>query len=92
MGQGVQIWEDAGNLILDVGTYVGRVLGSTTTTAGVSGSVTGVSGFDDGVGGFCVVPIGALWSGVAAPTVTISGTTISWTAASTAVKIIYGVY
>ena len=92
MAQGLQVWDDAGNLVLDVDTFVGRVLGSVTTTASTSGSVTGVSGFSDGVGWFCVVPIGADWTGVSAPTVTISGTTISWTSAATAVKIIYGVY
>lgn len=92
MAQGLQVYDASSNLIMDIGTSIGRILGSTVTTASTSGSVTGVSGFSDGVGWYCVVPISANFTGISAPVVSISGTTISWTAVSTSVTIVYGVY
>ena len=39
MPQGLQVWNSSGQLIIDTSTSIGKVLGITTITAGVSGNI-----------------------------------------------------
>lgn len=39
MPQGLQVWNSAGQLIIDTPTNIGKILGYTTITAGVSGNI-----------------------------------------------------
>ena len=40
MPQGLQVWDDAGNLIVNTSDYLGKVLGVLTITAGVDDDIT----------------------------------------------------
>jgi hypothetical protein len=94
MPQGIQVWDDAGNLILDTSTRAGGFLGSITVASGApySGSITEPL-LAEGT------PFYFLQSsdGDYQPTVTISGTTLTWQKNATynpywSGSIYYGVY
>ncbi len=90
MGQGLRVWDAAGNLILDSSTAAGKFLGVVTVTA-ATGSVTD-AGFADGAAWFCHIPIGASYS-VSPPAISVSGTTLSWSGFfGTSCLIVYGIY
>jgi hypothetical protein len=92
--QGLQTFDASGNLIIDISTRMGRVLGIAAVTGGTDGSVTN-SEFSAGTGFWQVV---AIASGTQPyPDVSLSGTTLSWIFQSgisypVNYKIIYGVY
>jgi len=92
MPQGLQVFDAAGNLQVDIGSSLGRVLGSVDTSAS-SGSISD-DGFSHGTPFFIVVT----QDEGRPPSVSISGTTMTWTYASAspyypniATTIIYGI-
>lgn len=96
MAYGLRVWDAAGNLTLDTSTRLGRVLGFVEVSA--NGSLT-VPEFDQGQG-FARVNTTGNDIGPNAqygwpPSVSISGTTLSWSYPSTTrgpAIIVYGVY
>lgn len=80
MSQGLQIWDAAGNLIMDVGTRTSRLIGiinpnlvdgSQSFTGSGNELIAIVSDFADsqeGTGGTGILPV-----------VSVSGETVSWT-------------
>jgi len=74
MGQGLQIWDGSGNLVLDTAHRLTRILGMFDT--GTSDGSVSFPGLATGTG-FYVKLTPDL--GNAPPVVTISGTTVSWT-------------
>lgn len=92
MPAGLQVFDASGNLVTNITDRIGRVLG-TIETGTSNGSVTGVSGFSTGTPFKMCVTLSGL--GYYMPTVTISGTTLSWTFPSGGQSeciIVYGVY
>lgn len=96
MGQGLQVWNSSGSLVLDSPTRLGVRLGSVLT--GTTNGSLSVPGFAKGVP-FCVaVTSGSLYAGEEAPVVSISGTTLTWSYTGgrhtprRAVNITYGVF
>lgn len=97
MPQGLKVWDAAGNPVIDSATWTGLVLGS--VPLGINhgaGSITD-AGLARGR------PFAFTWpaEGLSGATpsgnpqqisVSISGTTLSWTAAPAACQIIYGIY
>lgn len=81
MPAGLQIWDEAGNFILDTTSIVGRLIGTIDASA-MSGSVN-VVGLDQGTP--FAIPIMDVGSGaqtystISLPIVTFSGSTVSWT-------------
>ena len=74
MPQGIQIWDAAGNLIMEYTDRVGRVIGSVDiTAANQSGSVSNAQ-FAAGGGWYFL-----FGSAENHPTVSIAGTTLTWT-------------
>lgn len=94
MAFGLIIRDSAGNVMLDLSKRLGRIIGFVDTGAGTSGSVTGITQFNDGVPFFFTVPLSAE-DKFYSPTVTISGTTLSWVFTNTiwaqATRIFYGI-
>jgi hypothetical protein len=84
---GLQVWDASGNLIFDTPDRIGRIVGSITTTAGSSGSVSFT--VPSGCTPFWFSSTAAQLGG--SPKVTISGGTISWSAAGET-TIFYGYY
>lgn len=92
MPQGLQIWDDTGKLIVDTSTNIGKILGSTTITAGVSGHVAN-SKFALGTPFWSATTEGADAYG-AYPVVTYNAglVRIEWTASAAADHLlVYGV-
>lgn len=75
MPQGLQVWNAAGQLVLDVSERTGKVLGTTTIVAGVDGSVTDA---DFALGSFFFVATPKTTYPTFRPTFTFAGTTLSW--------------
>ena len=92
MTQGLQVWDASGNLILDTSYDTGFILGVVDfATAAQSGSLTDAN-FANGTPFF--FDIGTIANMLSAPTVTYSGTTMTWTATDGTYsgKIYYGYY
>lgn len=92
MPQGLQVWDPAGNLIFDTNDRIGRVLGAVQT--GTSAGDVVNAGLATGTPFVIVQKIGAIADAFKIPTVSISGTTLSWTAGPHGLvnhMIIYGV-
>lgn len=94
MPQGLQVWDAAGNLTLDLTDRIGRLLGIATLTSPTDGNLTD-AGFASGTPWFVCLP----YSGGASstPDVSIAGNVISWDfvtggSYSATYKLIYGVY
>lgn len=81
MPAGLQVWDEAGNLIIDTSTFMGRLIASIDASA-MSGTAT-VPGLDQGIP--FAIPILDVGSGVqtyatvSMPQVTFSGNSVSWT-------------
>lgn len=106
MAQGMEVYDDNGNLLIDTSTLVGNVINSFTTTQ-KSGSITNsllTTGTPFGFATIGSVPVreshapnfleAPVW-----PTITISGNTLSWSwgdeesvPSSSPLTIIYGVF
>lgn len=84
MPQGLQTFDQFGNLKLDLSDRIGRFLGIVFATAGVAGSIVN-DGFLTGQP-FCFASMassgGASWPGdnLYPPTISFSGSTMFWTA------------
>lgn len=94
MAYGWQVLDASGNITTDHTNYLGTFLGVTTLTAGTNGSVTN-AGFSLGTPYWHAIPT-ATFTQIKEPTLSVSGTTLSWTWPSspgTATwKLVYGVY
>lgn len=91
MPQGLQIWDASGNLIFDTNTAAGRVLGIVNVTAAAAGSTTN-AGLTTGTP-FWYFQTTTTQYFSKVPTITVSGTTLSWDDVSeTNGFIVYGVY
>ena len=93
MPQGYQEWDASGNLIVDTPMSLGRVL-NVVTINGATDSSESNAGLATGTPFFKVVFLGNFSTFM--PTVTISGTTISWAwggrGSGNVYRLIYGVY
>lgn len=91
MPQGLQIFDASGNVILDTNVKAGRVLGTATVAASTAGSVTN-AGLTTGTP-FWIYQASTTSYFARAPTISVSGSTLSWAADSDrAGLIVYGVY
>lgn len=83
MPTGLQVFDATGTIMLDATTRTGVILGDLASTGKSNGSLS-VPGFALGQGFYICNPApGWYWSSEQAdsraPTITISGTTLSWT-------------
>ena len=97
MPQGLQVWDAAGNMLVDTTTWMSQVLGSFELPADHAAGSTTDAGLATGRPFVVVLPyegnLGAESTGnPIANQVTVSGTTISWNAAKVGCRVIYGVY
>lgn len=76
---------------MDTTTRMGRVAGSVATSANVAGSVSNAV-FGLGTPFAYFLPTSGITYDQLTPVISFSGTTMSWTAASTAGLLVYGVY
>jgi len=74
MGLGMQAFDGAGNLLIDVTTRLSRVIGTQTIAAGSSGSLV-VPNSTQGSIWWAICPSGASRY---VPLISLSGSTISW--------------
>lgn len=82
---------DNGAILLDTSTSMTRVLGKVTTAPNQTGQVSH-AGFATGQGFFVVYPLTAITPNDTFPDVElINNQTITWTAATVGVLIVYGV-
>lgn len=99
MSQGLQVWNPAGQLILDTNMRLLKILGTVVATAPTGGSLT-VPEFADGLAFANAIPIGNQTPGYLYFNYEISGTTLTWSWRSTAptapagtqYQLIYGIY
>ena len=94
MPQGWQAFDASGNLIVDVSTRLGRVLGVQTLTAATGGSVTNAN-FASGTPFWMLSNVSV--AGARQPEITFSGTTLSWSFpgvgwSGETYRLVYGVY
>ena len=91
MPQGLQIMNAAGDVIFDTNVRAGRALGVASITAATSGSVSN-AGLSTGTP-FWFFQVNTTSYFTIAPTVSVSGTTLSWGAeAESNGFLVYGVY
>jgi hypothetical protein len=94
MAQGAQVFDAAGNLLIDVNTRLTRFVGRVTIVADSTGSIT-VPGAANGTIWWQVYYPG---TGYYSPSISASGTTLSWApntifpGTHTDVVVLYGVY
>jgi hypothetical protein len=92
MPQGLQVWDDQGRLLVDLGDWLGRLAGSAAVTASTAGSITNVL-LQSGTPFFVWVPATeeAVTGATTMPSVTFSGSTMSWSSVPVSGTLIYGV-
>lgn len=92
MPQGLQVFDDLGRILVDVGDWLGRLLGTVSVAINTSGSVTNVL-LQSGTPFFVWIPeTQENASGtVTIPSVVFSGTTMSWSSVPVSGTLIYGV-
>lgn len=93
MPQGMQIWNAAGVLVLDLADKVSRLSGTVNIPAGSTGSVNVPNASQGSIWYAVLVNGGSQYF----PIVTISGSTISWSPSTlltpaVAAVMLYGVY
>ena len=91
MPQGLQVFDAAGNVIVDTSTRLGRVLGSATIGPSGSGSITNAS-FALGTP-WCMIYNSSSFP-TYEPVISFSGTSLLWSFAytSSSYTIVYGIY
>ena len=92
MPQGLQVWDDQGRLLVDLGDWLGRLAGSAAVAANTAGSTTSVL-LQSGTPFFVWIPSteeGVIGS-TTMPSVTFSGSTMSWSSVPVSGTLIYGV-
>ena len=92
MPQGLQVWDDQGRLLVDLGDWLGRLAGSSAVAANTAGSTTNVL-LQSGTPFFVWVPSTeeAVTGATTMPSVTFSGSTMSWSSVPVSGTLIYGV-
>jgi hypothetical protein len=92
MPQGLQVWDDQGRLLVDLGDWLGRLAGSAAVTINTAGSITNVL-LQSGTPFFVWVPATeeAVTGATTMPSVTFSGSTMSWSSVPVSGTLIYGV-
>jgi len=92
MPQGLQVWDDQGRLLVDLGDWLGRLARSTPVTLNTAGSITNVL-LQSGTPFFVWVPSTeeAVTGATTMPSVTFSGSTMSWSSVPVSGTLIYGV-
>lgn len=92
MPQGLQVWDDQGRVLVDLSDWLGRLAGSASVTANTAGSVTNAL-IATGTPFFVWIPSAeeAVTGATSLPSVTFSGSTMSWTACPHSGALIYGV-
>jgi len=92
MPQGLQVFDDQGRILVDLGDWLGRLAGSTAVTASAAGSVKNVL-LQSGTPFFIWIPATeeAVTGATLMPRVTFSGSTMSWTSVPVSGTLIYGV-
>lgn len=93
MPAGLQMWDPAGNLIVDISMRLGRVLGVAALTGGVNGSAVN-DGLTTGTPFWMLTCITSPL--VRQPVISVSGSTISWDFGGLGGglnwRLVYGVY
>jgi hypothetical protein len=92
MPQGLQVWDDQGRLLVDLGDWLGRLAGSAAVTANTAGSITNAL-LQSGTPFFVWIPATeeAVTGATTMPSVTFSGSTMSWSSVPVSGTLIYGV-
>jgi hypothetical protein len=92
MPQGLQVWDDQGRLLVDLGDHLGRLAGSAAVTANTAGSTTNAL-LQSGTPFFIWIPTTeeAVTGATTMPNVTFSGSTMSWSSCYASGTLIYGV-
>lgn len=92
MPQGLQVWDDQGRLLVDLGDWLGRLAGSVSVGVSTAGSVTNAL-LTTGTPFFIWIPSSAEppKGEQNVPIVTFSGATMSWSGIADSGSIIYGV-
>ncbi len=92
MPQGLQVWDDQGRLLVDLGDWLGRLAGSAAVTINTAGSITNVL-LQSGTPFFVWIPATeeAVTGATKMPSVTFSGSTMSWSSVPVSGTLIYGV-
>ncbi len=92
MPQGLQVWDDQGRLLVDLGDWLGRLAGSAAVTINTAGSITNVL-LQSGTPFFVWIPATeeAVTGATTMPSVTFSGSTMSWSSVPVSGTLIYGV-
>lgn len=95
MAQGLQVFDTAGQLVVDISDSITKLLGSFNITANVAGSLT-VPDLEGGSRVFIIkqaeAPIGRRGTTQGRSNISISGRTISWTVGRDNLTVYYGVY
>lgn len=92
MPQGLQVFDDQGRILVDLGDWLGRLAGSAAVTANTAGSTTNVL-LQSGTPFFVWIPTTeeAVTGATTMPNVTFSGSTMSWSPSYASGTLIYGV-
>ena len=92
MPQGLQVWDDQGRLLVDLGDWLGRLAGSAAVAANTAGSTTNIL-LQSGTPFFVWIPSTeeAVTGPTTMPSVTFSGSTMSWSSVPVSGTLIYGV-
>jgi hypothetical protein len=91
MPQGLQVWNAAGQLTLDTGTRISRLHGSFLTTSGAGSIILPSLAQGDPFFLLTVPSFNPSDNNYARPTITRSGTTISWTG-GVVCRVFYGAF
>jgi hypothetical protein len=92
MPQGLQVFDDQGRVLVDLGDWLGRLAGSVSVATNTAGSVTNAL-LTTGTPFFVWIPSSpdSAKGEQNVPSVTFSGTTMSWGAIADSGTLIYGV-
>jgi hypothetical protein len=92
MPEGLQVWDDQGRLLVDLGDWLGRLAGSAAVTINTAGSTSNAL-LNTGTPFFIWIPATeeAVTGATTIPAVTFSGSTMSWTSTPASGSLIYGV-
>lgn len=93
MGAGLQVWDAAGHLVMDVADPVSRLSGTASIAAGATGSVVVPNASQGSIWYAVLVNGGSQYC----PVISVSGSTISWSPATiltpaVAAILLYGTY
>lgn len=90
MPAGIQVWDSAGVLVVDISDRLARVLGTFNVFSGPGSRVD--ANLASGTPWAVVTPLSVTENGMPVVTFNTSTNTMSWTNAAAACTITYGVY